>query len=139
MVRTDREFTSDLRHLGEMRALVREACSRAWGPAADEEVLGRLELAVTEAATNVIRHAYQGETGRPIHMVIEAGDDQVSVSLYHHGKDFDPDSVAPPTFDGSREGGYGLYLIRESVDDVRYFRDDQGRSGICLVKKKSRS
>jgi serine/threonine-protein kinase RsbW len=136
MVRLGREFASDLRQLGDMRACVREACNRAWGTP-DEDALQRLELAVTEAAANVIRHAYQGEPGRPIELVVEADDAQVSVCLYHHGPDFDPGAVPPPAFDGSREGGFGVYLIQASVDEVQYFRDDQGRCGIRLVQRRA--
>jgi anti-sigma regulatory factor (Ser/Thr protein kinase) len=140
MVRMRREYANDLHQLADMRALVREACQRAWGSGLgdnEEEALCRLELAVDEAATNIILHAYEGETGRPIELVIEADSGQACVWLFHHGRDFNPEAVAPPTFDGTREGGFGLYLIKESVDEVRYLRDDQGRCGICLVKKRT--
>jgi len=137
MVRSARQFESDLRHLAPIRAFVRDACRDAWGEQGSDETLIRLDLAVTEAATNIIRHAYEGESGRPIELVIEADADQVCITLYHRGRDFDPSVVEPPVFDGSREGGFGLYLIEQAVDEVRYFRDDQGRCGIRLVKKRT--
>jgi serine/threonine-protein kinase RsbW len=137
MVWSARQFESDLRQLSAMRAFVREGCRCAWGERASDETLIRLELAVDEAATNIIRHAYGGESGRPIELVIEADEDQVRVSLYHLGRDFDPRAVQPPVFDGSREGGFGLYLIEQAVDEVCYFHDDQGRCGIRLVKKRT--
>ena len=40
----------------------------------------------------------------------------------------------PPALDGSRESGFGIYLITKSVDDVRYSRDERGRNCIALVK-----
>ncbi len=136
MERVTREFASDVRELTAMRALVRDACRRAWGPDVGAEALAQLELALAEAAANIILHAYAGEAGQPIELAVEAGADSVCVALYHHGRDFDPDKVAPPVFDGSREGGFGVYLIRESVDAVDYFRDDRGRCGIRLVKNR---
>src|SRR5262245_2666107 len=129
MVQMRQEFVSDLRLLAEMRTFVREGCRRAWGVEGDHDALHQLDLAVTEAATNSIRHAYRGEPGRPIEMVFESDGDRVCVGLFHEGEEFDPGEAPPPAFDGSREGGFGLYLIQQAVDEVRYFRDERGRNG----------
>ena len=48
-----------------------------------------------------------------------------------------PDQVAPPVFDGTREGGFGVYLIRQLVDEVHYTRDSAGLCAIHLVKKRN--
>ena len=136
MLQVSRSFTSDLAELGAMRDFVSDVCGRAWGCTEDDEHLGRLLLALTEAAANVIRHAYQGEAGRPILLVVEAGPDQAGLTLSHEGRDFDPKAVPPPSFDGSREGGFGLFLIAQLVDEVTYFRDDGGRRGVRLVKRR---
>jgi serine/threonine-protein kinase RsbW len=136
MVQMKQDFTSDLRQLGEMRAFVREGCRRAWGLSGDHDTLHQLDLAVTEAATNIIRHAYRGELGRPIELAFDAGERELCIGLYHQGEEFDPSQAEPPSFDGSREGGFGLYLIRQAVDDVRYFRDERGRCGLQLIKKR---
>jgi serine/threonine-protein kinase RsbW len=136
MVRLRQEFTSDLRQLAEMRAFVREGCRQAWGLTGDHDLLHQLDLAVTEAATNIIRHGYQSEMGRPIEVSFEASEQELCVGLYHDGEVFDPSQASPPAFDGSREGGFGLYLIREAVDEVRYFRDERGRAGVQLIKKR---
>jgi anti-sigma B factor antagonist len=69
--------------------------------------------------------------------MVEADAEQASVALYHQGLDFDPDAVAPPAFDGSRTGGFGLYLIKILVDEVYYFRDPDGRCGVRLVKRRT--
>ncbi len=58
-----REFASDLLQLPAMRAFVREVCNRAWGPGG-EEAPARLELALDEAAANIMLHAYRGP--RPV-------------------------------------------------------------------------
>jgi anti-sigma regulatory factor (Ser/Thr protein kinase) len=120
-----------------MRRLVREACRSAWGAEAGEEAICQLELAVDEAASNIILHAYCREQGRPIELVAEADADQVTVSLYHCGRDFDAAAVAPPAFDASREHGFGIYLIHKLVDQVTYLHNEQGRCGIRLVKKRA--
>jgi serine/threonine-protein kinase RsbW len=136
MAHLRREYSSDVSHLADMRAFLRQACRGAWNAPADQEAIEQLELALSEAATNVIRHAYQGEKDQPIEMVLEVRDDQVSVSLYHRGRDFDPKAAPPPAFDGSREGGFGLFLIAQSVDEVRYFADERGWQAVRMVKKR---
>ena len=50
------------------------------------------------------------------------------------GKPFDPKEARPPSFDGSRDGGFGVYLISQSVDEVCYSRDAAGRNCISLTK-----
>ena len=58
----------------------------------------------------------------------------VSIRLHHLGDPFDPSTVPPPALDGSQESGFGIYLITQSVDEVRYYRDERGRNCIALVK-----
>jgi anti-sigma regulatory factor (Ser/Thr protein kinase) len=96
--------------------------------------VAELELAVNEAASNVMKHAYHGRTDQRIHLEAEAFPDRVAVQLHHLGDPFDPSVVPPPSFDGSRESGFGVYLITRSVDDVRYYRDERGGNCIALIK-----
>jgi anti-sigma regulatory factor (Ser/Thr protein kinase) len=135
MERVSKEFASDLAQLGAMRAFVREECVSAWGPEG-EEALARLELALGEAAANIVLHAYRGQGGRPIEVSVEACPEQVCVWLFHEGEGFDPQAAPPPVFDGSHESGFGLYLIRQCVDEVEYCRDERGRHGVRLLKKR---
>ena len=41
-------------------------------------------------------------------------------------------------FDGSRDGGFGVYIIAHCVDEVRYVHDERGENCIYLVKKRTR-
>jgi anti-sigma regulatory factor (Ser/Thr protein kinase) len=136
MMRSTGEYSSDLHELSRMRALARRVCRQQWGELNDEEAIRQLELAVGEAAANIILHAYQRQPGRPVILEIAVDDELACVTFYHCGADFDPESVAPPSFDPGQESGYGLYLIQQSVDDVRFFRDEHGRCGIRLLKKR---
>jgi anti-sigma regulatory factor (Ser/Thr protein kinase) len=139
MEQVTQEFPSDLRQLAAVRALVRDACRRVWGPTAADDEIAQLELAVDEAAANVMLHAYAGKPNLPLEVVVAAEPAQVCVLLFHQGKPFDPERVAPPSFDGSRESGFGLYLIRQAVDELQFFQDERGRHGMRLVKKRNLS
>jgi anti-sigma regulatory factor (Ser/Thr protein kinase) len=47
--------------------------------------------------------------------------------------------VEPPAFDGSKESGFGVYIIAHTVDEMNYWRDDQGRNCISLQKMLKKS
>ena len=136
MLELTRTFRSDLNQLAGMRDFLDRTCRDAWSVEADDDSLCQLELAVHEAATNIIRHAYAGQPDQPIEMTVAADGDNARVTLAHQGRAFDPGNVPAPTFDGSRFGGFGVYLIAQLVDEVTYTNDDAGRSVILLVKRR---
>jgi serine/threonine-protein kinase RsbW len=134
LARREMEIRSDLRDLSRAREFVRTFCRTLPGSPLDEDRVAELALAVNEAASNVMKHAYHGRTDQRIHLEAEAFADHVAVRLHHLGDPFDPSAVPLPSFDGSRESGFGIYLITRSVDDVRYYRDERGGNCIALVK-----
>ena len=140
MVRRQREYDGDLRQLTSMRAFLREVCQECWqGDPADENLIVRLALALTEAASNIILHSYDGQQHKSIKLTVEVDDDQACVTLRHTGKPFDPQSAAAPVFDGSRQSGFGVYLIGKCVDEVQYGQDDQGCVMHLVLKRKQRN
>jgi PAS domain S-box-containing protein len=134
LARAQLEIRSDLRDLRRARDFVRAFCARLPRPPLEEDHVAALELAVDEAASNVMKHAYHGRVDQRISLEAEAFPDRILVRLHHLGERFDPAGVPPPALDGSRESGFGVYLISRSVDDVRYYRDERGRNCITLVK-----
>jgi anti-sigma regulatory factor (Ser/Thr protein kinase) len=132
-----RVFTSDPCQLADMRALVGDACCRAWGASAEaKDAIDLFVLALDEAATNVIVHAYGRRADQPIELRVDVDGESARLSLHHDGKEFDPRTAPPPVFDGSRHGGFGVYLIGQAVDSVEYGRDEQGRCVIRLIKRR---
>ena len=132
--RSERTIRSDLKELRRARSFVREFCGTLPAGLLDEADVGELELAVNEAACNIMKHAYHGRPDQWIQLEAECVSERLSIRLHHLGDSFDPASVPPPAFDGSRESGFGVYLIANSVDDVRYSRDERGRNCIALTK-----
>jgi len=126
--------SSALEELASIRQFVRSFCRSLPPPDLEEESVNALELAVNEAASNVIRHAYSGRADGQISLEIEAFLDRIVVRLYHRGEGFDPAAVPPPAFDGSQEGGFGIHIIASTVDAVDYSCDAQGTHCIRLVK-----
>ena len=128
------DILSDLKQLRGVREFVRRFCNKLPGMPLDEGSEDALELAVNEATSNIMKHAYHGRRDQWIHLDAEAFPTHLSVRLHHLGDPFDPSKVPPPPMDGSRESGFGAYIITKSVDEVRYYRDDHGRNCVALMK-----
>lgn len=98
-------------------------------------------LAVDEALTNIIRHAYQGKTDQPIDVSfrrIQAPHDGVHRSALEivfedHGPRVDVKKLCGRDLDDVRPGGLGLHFIKECMDAVE-FRRRWGRNQLRLVK-----
>jgi serine/threonine-protein kinase RsbW len=136
MTHTREQYRSDLGALPQMRAQVSDACRRAWG--SDEEAAERLALAVHEAGSNIMLHAYDGEPDRPIELAVAVEAERATATFCHAGRDFDPDTVSPPSFDGSRDRGFGLYMIHKVVDTVEFYREEDGRCAVRLTVLRQR-
>jgi sigma-B regulation protein RsbU (phosphoserine phosphatase) len=134
IARRELEISSDLKQLRRARQFVRAFCRDLPDPPLDEDSVAALELAVNEAASNIIKHAYQGREDQWIHLEAEASPSRLTIRLHHFGNAFDPSTAPPPPFDGSRDSGFGAYIITRSVDEVRYHRDEWGRNCIALAK-----
>lgn len=131
------EFASDYGELARVRSLVRSVAQTLMRGGLDDGAIDALELAVNEAFANIIEHAYEERAGESIQVMAEAFPDHLSIELRHVGPPFDPGSIPPPSFDGSRDGGFGLFIIANSVDEVSYARHRDGRNTVTLKKKAS--
>jgi len=81
-----------------------------------EELVGDLKLALTEAVSNSVRHAY-GEGSGFVSVAYELGHDSLTVEVVDDGEGFDPER--PPALEGEEltEGGLGIAIIRTIADD----------------------
>jgi anti-sigma regulatory factor (Ser/Thr protein kinase) len=98
-------------------------------------------LAVDEAMTNIIRHAYLGSAERPIEASFRRihvpGDgksrDALEIVLEDRGVSANPNKLCGRALEDVRPGGLGLHFIRESMDTVEFSRR-WGRNKLRLVK-----
>ncbi|MBF0119556.1 MAG: ATP-binding protein [Desulfobacterales bacterium] len=115
--------TSELNKLCEIRRFIEDFCGDA-----DQDRIEMLKLVVNEAAANIIRHAYKCESGRPIFIEAEMKENNVIISLYDYGVIFKPDNVKKVVLDGTQDGGMGLYIMKSSVDNLVFSRDESGKN-----------
>lgn len=101
----------------------------------------QVELAIVEALTNVIRHAYRGLPGREVSLTITICEDHLEFQLCDTGASIPPERLAsrprlrydPTDVSSLPEGGMGLFLMHQIMDEVRYERVEN-RNTLTLVK-----
>src|SRR5213594_4451304 len=82
-----------------------------------DELLADLKLALTEAASNSVRHAYGGEHVGVVEISYELLPDRLVIQVTDEGEGFDPaDEYVRP--EELSEGGLGIAIIRAIADDV---------------------
>jgi serine/threonine-protein kinase RsbW len=105
----------------------------------DDKAIGRCQLAVDEACTNIIEHAYEGEGRGSIDICCEPEAGELTIIIEDHGKRFDPNSVPTPQLNTHLEdmqvGGLGLYFMRQVMDAVEFSYED-GSNKLVLVKRR---
>lgn len=126
---------ADLDALARISAFITEAAELA---GLDERATWQVQLAVDEAATNIIQHAYDDETPGDLTLTWACESDRFVVTLRDHGRRFDPQNVPTPDITSSLEerqvGGLGIYLITRLMDEVRFdFHPQQGNL-LTMVK-----
>ena len=102
-----------------------------------DELLADLKLALTEAVSNSVRHAYtpSGEAGQ-VEITYELRADHLRVEVVDDGAGFDPER--PPALEGEElsEGGLGIAIIRTVADELEIeSRPGVRGSRLSFVKK----
>jgi len=103
----------------------------------DDRTLADIELAVTEALSNIIRHSYGGEAGHEIELELVADTEHLSLTIQDSGIKFDRSAYEIADLDAPRAGGYGVFLIEETMDEVEW--DTSPRQGTRLRMVKYRT
>jgi serine/threonine-protein kinase RsbW len=99
-----------------------------------DETLHDLKLALTEACTNSVKHAY-GEDGGSVDIVYELLSDRLAVEVGDAGTGFEPDGAGGDAEDAElEEGGLGIAIIRALTDEVEIAEREGGGSRLRFVK-----
>ena len=101
----------------------------------NEETLGDLKLALTEACTNSVRHAYEEGREGAVEIVYELEPDRIAVEVTDEGAGFTPEHLEALTDgDSLNEGGLGIAIIRALADEVEFGAGESGGSRLRFVK-----
>lgn len=99
--------------------------------------VGELKIAVDEACTNVIEHAYRGDERNDIDVDIIVKPDRFTVRIRDRGESFEQSRYEEPDiFDFANQrkaGGFGVQIMRRLMDHVEY-RKRGSMNECCLTK-----
>ncbi len=103
----------------------------------DDEV-SKIALAVDEACTNIIKHAYRYDPNKKITVTVKPKTRGLEIAIADTGTGFDPTRVQTPDMkeylSHYRHGGLGVYLMKSLMDKVEY-TIDPGRSNEVRLTK----
>ena len=115
--------------LSELRKFARRA-AKATG--LSEKAVYAVQMAVDEAFTNIIEHAYGGESDEKVECQCVIGEDGLTIWMRDCGTGFNPEDIKDPDLDAPLEertaGGLGLFFMRQLMDEVQ-FSFKQGEEG----------
>ena len=99
-----------------------------------EETLSDLKLALTEACTNSVRHAYDDGREGIVEIVYELQEDRLVVEVADDGGGFDPHLGEDAAGGELSEGGLGIAIIRAVTDEVELEERASGGARLRFVK-----
>jgi len=119
------EVPSDPRLLSVVRSAVTQLAAVAGLPEQDCRGVTR---ALDEALSNIIRHAYQNQSGQPIEVSCRRlpadpsgrPGNRLEFLLEDWGRSVDASTLQGRSLDEVRPGGLGLHIIRSIMDEVEY-------------------
>jgi serine/threonine-protein kinase RsbW len=80
-----------------------------------------LQLAVHECCANIVDHAYDANDGRiRATLTLAEHPRRIVVEIHDSGRTFEPEHVPQPVLGEPQVRGYGLFLMRQLLDEVDY-------------------
>lgn len=110
-------ISSDPIFLRILRAAIDEVSALAGFP---RKECAKIILAVDEACSNVIRHAYHNRPGQPIYVTCRITPIKLEIVIVDLGEPADIQSIKSRPLDELRPGGLGVHIIRTVMDEVHY-------------------
>ncbi|MCG8619513.1 MAG: ATP-binding protein [Desulfobacterales bacterium] len=96
---------------------------------------GNLVLAVDEACSNIIKHAYFNDPSGTIDFCVTLDKKRLEIAITDYGKSCDISLMKPRALDDIRPGGLGTYIINQVMDEVEYRCGHNGRNQIRMVTR----
>lgn len=104
----------------------------------DAEDINKIILAVDEACTNVIKHAYKFSPDGEISISTKIEKNKFVISIFDRGLHFDPNKIPEPDIveyhKSKKIGGLGMYLMKKLMDEVKY-NISKDSNQVILIKK----
>jgi serine/threonine-protein kinase RsbW len=115
------KIQSRTENLSVIREFIQSAAEEVgMKPGVTEDVM----LAVDEACTNIMKHAYKSYPDGEILLKLKYSDHKLTIIIVDYGNSFHPENVPDPDlqkyYRQHRVGGLGMYLMKTLMDEVSY-------------------
>jgi serine/threonine-protein kinase RsbW len=129
------EVESKTENLSKVREFMSDQVSQSGLQPADRN---KVVLAVDEAVSNIIKHAYQEKIEGEIKLEVEFDDEKFRVTILDRGLEFDPGAVTDVDImehvKQGRKTGLGIFLMRQIMDEVKYTFREGSDNELFMVK-----
>lgn len=128
------QFRSSPRLLCDVRAIIRSYLNNQ---GLDTNRIQEVVLAVDEACTNSIRHAYKGQEDKTLELSLGSGDGWIELELCDSGIPAPYERIKPKSdeaiaAEALTPGGLGMHLIYNVFDDVTFTPGDPEGNTILM-------
>jgi sigma-B regulation protein RsbU (phosphoserine phosphatase) len=124
------DFPAQADSLRGMRGVVADAARSA---GCSQALTEQLVLALDEACTNIIRHAYRDNPCGQIVLTIDRRDNQLVFRLRDFAAGVDVDRIRPRKNRALRPGGLGMRLIDSIMDSWEFQAPDEGQGNLLTM------
>jgi len=125
-------FCSRTSRLKLLRCVLRDAAEMV---GLDEQATDAVVLAVNEACTNIIQHAYRMEPNGRIDVTLIQERGALLIQLRDYARKIDTEKVCSRDLDDVRPGGLGVHLIDSLMDECGFIDPPEGVGNLFQMKK----
>lgn len=130
------DINSDTRNLAAISDFVTAAAAEL---GIDPKTSFAIQMAVDEACSNVMEHAYCGRNDGTVSIACEARGGELIVTIRDRGRSFDPEAIQRPDPNAPLEEreatALGLFLMEKLMDSVEFHFDPVEGNTLTMRKK----
>ena len=99
--------------------------------------MDELVLAISEAAQNIVKHAYKDdqETTDKMQIKISFKNNKLEIGFFDKGKPIVEENIKHRSLDDIKPGGLGTYFIKQIMDEVVFKEATGWHNNLVLTKK----
>ena len=134
LISESKDFTVNSSNLKEIRTFARDVFSKRNIP---QELKDDLVLAITEAAQNIVKHAYKNQTTTDkMKIKILFRDYEIEIGFFDTGLPVVPENIQHRKLDDIKPGGLGTFFIKKIMDEAIFRKDKKGWVNHLVLTKK---
>ena len=134
LISESKDFTVNSSSLKEIRTFARDLFAKRNMP---QELKDDLVLAITEAAQNIVKHAYKNQTTTDkMKIKILFRDSEIEIGFFDTGLPVVPENIQHRKLDDIKPGGLGTFFIKKIMDEAIFRKDKKGWVNHLVLTKK---